>query len=218
MDHLYDDNFLNETLERAFEDERYFGVPKGVVRFDYGNSHGWWVRVTRDKAQFKQLFSDGQYASIEAALRAAILYRHDLLSSFPLTLNIVNSKHLPLESENRIERIEIKGKFNPYIAWKARWYDDNHKVIHRSFSVKKFGEDEAKLLAFSAAQKNHNKKPKLRKIPDGYFHQDLKKVLRSDVEILATINSDGRGSPKKNLLDTDPFAFERTETCFTSYN
>ncbi len=214
MKPIYDNNFLNETLRNVFKSEKYYCIPKGVVRFDYGNVHGWWVRVTRDGAQFKQLFSDGKYGSIENSLNKAVLYRHEILSSFPITLKYIYSRGLPSDPEKRIKRIEEKGNKQPYISWKARWYDENHKVKNKCFSVMKFGEEEARLLALSEARKNHNKKPKTTNIPDNYFNHNYKNILRSDVEILASINSgsinsgDNSNSPS---LEINPFAFEGNE-------
>jgi hypothetical protein len=108
----YDDKFLQETLARALAEEDSYCVPKGIIRFDYGNTHGWWVRVKRDNTQFRQLFSDGN-GSIADSLNKAILYRHELLSSFPMTIKIAHSRSLPLEPEKRIFRVEEKGKKQP---------------------------------------------------------------------------------------------------------
>ena len=211
MEHTYDDNFLKETLRHAFKDEQHYCVPKGIIRFDYGNDHGWWVRVTRDKAQFKQLFSDGKYGSIAESFRRAILYRHEILSAFPITTKYIYSRSLPTNPEERIKRIEEKGNKQPYISWKARWYDENHKVKVKCFSVKKYGEDEARLLALAATTKNHNKKPKITNVPDNYYNHSCKNILRSDVEVLAAINSGRKPSNsklEKEIQEHDPFAFE----------
>jgi len=211
----YDDNFLQETLSHAFGDVEYYCIPKGIIRFDYGNTHGWWVRVTRDNTPFRQLFSDSQYGSIADSLRNAIMYRHKLLSSFPMTIKLVHGRSLPLEPEKRIFRIEEKGKKQPYIAWEAKWYDENHAIKRAHFSVKKFGEEEAKALAFAAARKNHNRRPKLTKIPDNYFSHECKKVLRADVAVLATINSrtsSPTGKQPTEIISANPFAFEGERT------
>jgi predicted HNH restriction endonuclease len=208
----YDDNFLQETLARAFGEEEYYCAPKGIIRFDYGNTHGWWVRVRRDNTPFRQLFSDSQHGSIAGSLRNAILYRHKLLSSFPMTIKLVHARSLPLEPEKRVFRIEEKGKNQPYIAWEAKWYDENHAIKHAHFSVKKFGEEEAKALALAAARKNHNRQPKLTKIPDSYFTYECKKLLRADIAVLATINSRTSTGSGKQPFSADPFSFEGERT------
>lgn len=215
MDPDYDDNFLQETLARAFREEEYYCVPKGIIRFDYGNTHGWWVRVKRDNTPFQQLFSDNLHGSIADSLRNAILYRHKLLSSFPMTIKVAHSRSLPLEPDKRIFRIEEKGVKQPYIAWEAKWYDEKHVIKHAHFSVRKYGEEEAKALALAAAQKNHNRRPKLTKIPDNYFTHECKKIPRADIAVWATINSrtsTTSGKQPSDIISANPFAFEGERT------
>lgn len=48
---------------------------RNVTRFDYGNSHGWWVRIRRGDRAVSQFFSDGIHGSKRAALAAALAYR-----------------------------------------------------------------------------------------------------------------------------------------------
>ncbi len=206
---MYDDNFLNNTLTKAFEDDEYFNVPKGITRYDYSHTHGWWVRVTRDGTPFRQMFSDGLHGSPVGSLKAAIQYRHEILSSFPMTVKIVNKRTLSSKPEERIKITESRGKINPYISWESKWYDENHKIIKRNFSVKKYGEQGARILALEATIKNHNKRPKLTKIPDNYQNFETTPISISDVEVLASINSKPYSSDsKKNIADNDPFAFE----------
>lgn len=209
---MYDDNFLQETLRHAFESDEYYNVPKGIIRFDYGNDHGWWVRVSRDRVMFRDFFSDGKHGSIQEALRQAILRRHEILSTLPVTIKKVSNRGLPLEPEKRIHRYVEKGKLRPYEHWRARWYDKDHKVVMKNFPVYTLGEEGAKAMAIEAARVNHNKKPKLSNVADPYVKQQFKPILRADVEILATINSTTkRTSPagdKNDIIKNDPFAFE----------
>lgn len=209
---MYDDKFLQETLRSAFESDEYYNVPQGIIRFDYGKDHGWWVRVSRDRVMFRELFSDGKHVSIQEALRQAILRRHEILSNFPVTIKKPSPRSLPLEPEKRIHRYEEKGKLRPYIHWRARWYDKDHKVVMKNFPVYTYGEEEAKALALDAARKNHNKKPKLSRVVDPYLKQKFRPVSRADVEILATINSpiskSSSSTTKDEILGNDPFAFE----------
>lgn len=207
---MYDDEYLKETLTRAFESEEYFNVPKGIVRYDYDAVHGWWVRVTRDGAQFKLFFNDHKYSSSQESLRAAILYRHEILSSFPVTIKHVAGRTLPLEPEKRINRVEQKRRKVLYIAWRARWYDKDHKVQTKNFSVREYGEETAKRLALEMARKNHNKKPKLSKVPDTYQVQQFKKLERADVAVLASIDSKRPRTAKEQqeIAENDPHAYE----------
>lgn len=209
----YDDAFLQETLRVAFEDPLIYKLPKGITRYDYAHTHGWWVRVTRDGAHFRKIFSDGQSDSFEDGLRKAILYRHEILTSFPVTIRHVHSRSIAAEPENRIELKTGKGTLQPYVFWEAKWYDKSHNVKKKCFSVQKYGHEEARRLALAAAKSNHNKKPKITAHPDVYETDIFKELLRSDVEVLATINSNpySNGGSRNKELDiaaSYPHGFE----------
>ena len=207
---MYDDNFLNETLRIAFEDPKFYNVPKGIRRHDYFNIHGWWVRISRDRTMFRKLFSDGVHGSIQNSLKQAILHRHEILSNLPVTIKKISNRGLPLEPEKRIKRYVEKGKLRPYIHWRARWYDKNHKIVMKNFPVYTYGEEEAKAMALEAARVNHNRKPKLSNVSDPYAEQKFEPVERADIEIWASIN-DPRppsSSNTKDIIENDPFAFE----------
>ncbi len=186
-------------------------MPLGIRRHDYGNVHGWWVRVSRDKAMFRKLFSDGVHGSIENSLKKAIHYRHEVLATFPVIHKTVNKRSLPLEPEKRVRRYEGPGKLQPYIYWEARWYDKKHKVNKKNFPVFTLGEENARAAALEAAKVNHNKQTRLWKIPDRYQTQSYEPISRSDVEVLASISSTPRRSTKEGkaeIINNDPFAFE----------
>lgn len=208
---MYDDKFLQETLHLTFENGEYYNVPKAIIRFDYANSHGWWVRITRDGTIFRKLFSDRKNGSISNALKEAIRYRHEILSSFPVTTKQVHPRSLPIEAEKRATRHVEKGKKQPYVFWRARWYNKDHEIQREKFSVLKYGEEEAKALALEAATVQHNKKPKLTKNPDLNKNHDFNPISRADVEVLASISSTPKSSnsnKSKEIINDDPFAFE----------
>lgn len=208
---MYDEHYLQETLRRVFENQECYNLPRGIKRFDYGVTHGWWVRVSRDRTMFREIFCDKKYGSIHEALRRAVLYRHEILSSFPVTIKQINHRALPLDPEKRISLIKQKGKKQPFIAWKARWYTADFRIKKAEFSVLKYGNDEARLLALNAAKINHNNKLKLSKIPDLYQIQEFQPLSRADVEVLATINSSkpaSKSQSNKDIVNHNPFAFE----------
>lgn len=209
----YDDAYLQETLRVVFEDPQVYKLPKGIIRYDYAHTHGWWVRVTRDGAHFRKIFSDGQCGSFEDGLRKAILHRHEILASFPVTIRHVHARSIAPEPENRIELKSEKGNQQPYVFWEAKWYDKDHNIQRKCFSVKKFGHEEARLLALAAARSNHNKKPKITAHPDVYQTDRFREILRSDVEVLATINSNsyskgGPSSKEQDIAASFPHGFE----------
>jgi predicted HNH restriction endonuclease len=202
----YDDAYLQETLRVAFEDPLLYKLPKGIIRYDYAHTHGWWVRVTRDGAHFRKIFSDGQCDSIDDGLRKAILYRHEILASFPVTIRHIHTRAISPEPEKRIELKTEKGKLQPYVFWEAKWYDENHNVKKQCFSVQKYGHEEARLLALVAARSNHNKKPKISAHPDVYQTDSFKELFRSDVEVLATINGNPYSKGRSRNREQEVFA------------
>lgn len=210
---MYDEEYLAETLRIATENPDYFFVPKGISRYDY-NAHAWWVRVRRDDTPFSQLFSDGVHGGTEEALKAAILFRHELLSAFPVTITRVSANWLDDDPEKRITRIDEKGTAQRYIAWKAKWYDEDQKIKSKNFSVKLFGEDQAKSLALAEATKNHiSAPPKKYTVYDPYIKQSFKQVLRSEVE--GRVAADQNSFKESNEELFDPFAFEGDQRLVT---
>ena len=211
LEDLYDDAYLAQTLDMAFGDSETFQVPVGVSRYDYGRTHGWWVRVSRDGVLFRKMFYDSKEGSPQESLKAAIRHRHNILASLPSDTKFVHSKALSSDPATRVGRYEEAGKKQRYEYWKARWYDKDHKIRTKNFSVKRYGEEGAKQLALAAAEQNHNRKPKLTKAPDPYRSRKLKPTSRSDIEVLSKINdSYSRSGTSDSVapVSEDPFAFE----------
>lgn len=207
----FDDAYLAETLELALGDPEAFHVPVGVVRYDYGRTHGWFVRVKVGGERTNDMFYDSKEGSPQEALRAALIHRHQILASRPpVATKFVHAKTLPLDPAERIKRHEKGGRKQPYVYWEATWYDKNHKRRNQKFSVKRYGEAEAKAMALAAADRNHNRKPKLTVAPDPYESRKFKVVLRADVAVLSKINSpySRNSSNGADAVSGDPFAFE----------
>jgi predicted HNH restriction endonuclease len=209
----YDQDYLDLCLERAFEDPELYTVPQGITRYDYATTHGWWLRISRDKAQFKEMFYDKSCGSIDEALRRAIRRRHEILVSFPVTIKTRPSSALSGVPDERVHRVISKGRQQPYVAWESHWYDERHRVKKTRFSVKKFGEEEARLLAIEHTKRHHNKKPKFTKVPDNYKKDKVTLMSREDVAVLASVNSAHYGASKSHHhsrtdVALDPHAFE----------
>lgn len=207
----YDDEYLKEVLRIVFEDPLLYKVPKGVIRYDYVNTHGWWVRVVREGVRFRKFFSDGVHGSIEEALRKAIIDRHETLSAFTDAKTNIHYSALALEPENRISlKVETRNN-KQYYSWEARWYDENFKVKKRGFAIRKYGDEEAKALALAEATKNHNGKLKITSFKDLYIKDVYKEISRFEVEVESTINGESyskNNNSSKDIEIEDPYGFE----------
>lgn len=207
---IYDEAQLDRSLRIAFEDSKVFMVPKGIIRFDYGSTHAWRVNISRDKAKFVEYFYDGPSGSIENGLRRAILFRHEILSSFPVTAERHYKRALDPKPENRISRHVEPGTLTQYVYWRATWHDAEYKRKTRNFSVAKLGEEQARRQALEAARDNHNPIPKRHILPDAHATESWKSMPRSEVERAASVNDYGSRESDINSAvdDSYPFGFE----------
>lgn len=207
---IYDDAHLERTLSAVFEDPDLFMVPKGIIRHDYDRTHAWRVSIARDTAKFIEYFYDGESGSIENGLRRAVLYRHEVLSAFPVTLTVNFKRALSPDPEKRIKRIKEPGRLQEYVHWRATWHDSTYNRKTASFSVPKFGETEARRMALEAATINHNPIPKQYRIPDAHATERWRPLSRDEVERDAE-NHDYSGKRKHAdpaVNDSYPFGYE----------
>jgi len=120
-----------------------YKLPTGIMRFEQGNTRGWWVRVMREGTMFRKLFSDNVHGSPEIALENAKKYLGELNEAFPKT------------RKSRIRKEKRKGASGPipgvwkqktysrgheYWAWIVQWCPEPGEVKTRSFSVNKHGD------------------------------------------------------------------------------
>lgn len=207
---VYDEAQLERTLRIAFEDPEVFMVPKGIIRFDYGSTHAWRVNIARDKAKFFEYFYDGQSGSIENGLRRAILFRHEILEAFPVTIEVRFKRALDPKPENRISRHTEPGKLRPYVYWRATWHDSEYRRKTKNFSVGALGEAEAMRQALEAARVNHNPVPKKYLLPDAHATESWRSLSRAEVERIASQNdySLRRAHVDPVVNDSYPFGYE----------
>lgn len=214
----YDDAFLAECLDKAFGKPDSYTVPMGIERRDLYGSHGWSVRVSRDNVRFQPFFSDKKYGTIEAALEAALKERHQILSSFPVTLTKISGKSLQPEPESRVKIRRFKygkNKDKTFESYIAKWYDEDFKIKSETFAFGKHGgKEEAWKLAVEAARKNHNYKPKQLIVPDPYKKRVFTEYDKEEVQVFSKIDDKRpryyktRKSSHEAELEYDPFGFE----------
>jgi len=123
---------------------------KYITRMDYPRAHGWWVRILDNRdgnGTISRFFRDTKYTSKEEGLSEAIKFRDRHFNH--LTRSQKTVKH-----DQKLGKIYADGVF---ITWKTRngwsyphacasWWEDGRQH-HRTFSVEKYGYDEAWKLA-----------------------------------------------------------------------
>lgn len=118
-----------------------------ITRFDYGRSHGWFVRVYRGGKCYSRLFSDGRFGGKRAAQLAAQQFRDELLETVPP--RAVRQQEL---SNGRVYRdvrsyVDKDGKEQRYAVWAAWIRRSDGRPAPTSYSVSKWGERKAKQMA-----------------------------------------------------------------------
>jgi hypothetical protein len=116
----------------------------------------WQVAVMRNSITISKRFSDGKYGGRGGALQAAIRYRDELLAQTDLFAHQMwlrsvirrnNTSGIP--GVTRCEQRDKRSPNSRYVFWAARWTDEFGIGRLRSFSVLRFGEQEAKQLAIA---------------------------------------------------------------------
>jgi hypothetical protein len=116
---------------------------RNITRFDYGNTHGYFVRLSWKHDRRSKFFSDGKHGDRLAALAAAIAWRDATAEE----MGKPNGK-AAAKKDLGIHRRLKDGRD----VFEATWYEDGR---HRrtSFSVRKHGVKQARALAVQARAK-----------------------------------------------------------------
>lgn len=121
---------------------------------------GWEVRMQRRRKKHEKFFADGKCGGKRAALQAAKAYR-DQLEENLARLSVQELSESP-SARNRsgivgVRRATQKEETDEFLYtyhfWIAQWTDGKGKRKTRSFSVEKFGEEEAFRRALEARTK-----------------------------------------------------------------
>lgn len=124
------------TRQRRQRTSRY----RNITRFDYGNTHGYFVRLSWKHDRRSKFFSDGKHGDRLAALAAAIAWRDQTCEEMGKP-----NANAPSRKDLGIHRRTKEGRD----VFEATWYEDGR---HRrtSFSVRKHGVKQARALAIEA--------------------------------------------------------------------
>jgi hypothetical protein len=136
--------------------------PRNIIRLDHEakQDHGWIVTLQRKGAVLVKRFSDGVYGGKQEALRAAVEYRDSFLARdkpfdhhiwIRTRLRKNNKSGIP--GVHRYEVMDNPDTGNVRVYWIAAWTNEHGVTRQRKFSVARYGEQEAKLLAI--AERNY---------------------------------------------------------------
>ena len=147
------------TKARKLKRPRIYGVSR--IDHERSHTHAWRVTLTRDRCRFTRPFSDGVHGGKRAALKAALIYRDEILKQHaPL------SRQAYVQIKRRNNRSGVPGvcrsakprnRFGKrYLEWfwVASWTPQAggaHK--HKSFSIKSYGAQGAFRRAVAARRK-----------------------------------------------------------------
>lgn len=132
----------------------------GITRIDHAGSrtHCWRVCLQRRKQIYRRNFSNGRHGGRAQALRAAQVYRNDVLRTHPL---LSKPAYCAIRKRNNssgisgVTRHEVPGRTptSPRHAfWLAQWPIGRGRAQMKKFSIRKYGEEGAFLRALVARQ------------------------------------------------------------------
>lgn len=139
---------------------------KGISRIDSGSTHGWFVRGYRNGKTYSRLFSDLKCGGREEALEAARQFRESLyrkLDDIPETPRA--RRIVTRDARNRTGVIgvcrTIKKSPNgvQYPCYSVSWRPQRGVQKCTSFSIRKYGEEEAFRLAVEYRRRMMGKLP-----------------------------------------------------------
>lgn len=128
----------------------------GRVDNDANGDHVWIVRLQRKGAAIVKRFSDGVYGGTREALKAAVEYRDSFLArdqpfnhQIWIRTRLRKNNKSGIPGVHRYEVTDSWGDGNVREYWIAAWTNEYGVTRQRKFSVARYGEEEAKLLAIA---------------------------------------------------------------------
>jgi len=132
--------------------------PRNIVRVDHNTKrdHGWIVTLQRRGAVIVKRLSDGIYGDKRQALKAAVEYRDSFIArdkpfdhQIWIRTRLRKNNKSGIPGVHRYEITDNAGTGNVRVYWIAAWTNEHGATRQRKFSVARYGEEEAKLLAIA---------------------------------------------------------------------
>ena len=133
-------------------------MPKGITRIEnYKNrANGWQVRLQRRGVKFSRFYKDSDYKSRDTALKSARRFYNQLCKEHP---KLTPQEHAERETVRTGEIIGVRrllkidkrwSEEHIYEVWEAKWSHKKYQRRVKTFSIERYGEEEAKRLAIEA--------------------------------------------------------------------
>jgi hypothetical protein len=131
-------------------------VYKGISRIDSRTTRGWLVRGYKNGTRYSKLFSDGKLGGRENAFEKAKVFYGELsarlksIPSKPRSQKIVSHDKRNQTGVLGVSKLSKVGKNNKRLGfYSVTWRPSKGKQKCTSFSIAKYGDDEAFKLAVS---------------------------------------------------------------------
>ncbi len=131
---------------------------KGITRIDHelSSTKAWHVTLHRASGNLERTFSDGVYGGKEDAYRAALEWRDQKVSECPLMPRVARVSIIRKNNRTGVAgvfRWPADGSMVKDAHWGVQWVEvEGAKPVRRKFSIKRYGEQTAKLLAVAARE------------------------------------------------------------------
>ena len=121
---------------------------KNILRKDKPNYDcaGYYVKICRKKVTYDKFFTDNSFGSHQKALKAAIAYRDKTLATYITYTKKEIATKLIASNTSGISNIALHTN-NGYKRWRVAYKTSEGKLTSKSFSINKYGNNEAKRLA-----------------------------------------------------------------------
>lgn len=132
--------------------------PRNIKRVDHDpkGDHGWVVTLQRKGAVIVKRFSDGICGGKREALKAAVEYRDSFLArdkpfdhQIWIRTRLRKNNKSGIPGVHRYEVADNPDTGNVRAYWVAAWTNEHGVTRQRKFSVARYGEEEARLLAIA---------------------------------------------------------------------
>lgn len=114
--------------------------PKHICRFDFGRTHGWFLRVERPGLVVRRLFSDLSYGGKGKALLAAKLELEKLKRKMPERVRAIELPRNGRIVKTTRSYYDSKGKSRQYKCYEAQIRTEPNRQSGTSWSIDKWGQ------------------------------------------------------------------------------